>query len=76
MRIMPGYCVGVKGASPAASRSGKPRGEFGGELVRLVSIDTRVPRKCLLTKQEPAVFRDNCVDPRVAAVGEFVGAGV
>ena len=53
MRIMPGYCVGVKGASPAASMSGKPRGEFGGELVRLVSIGT-VP-KVVLTKQETSV---------------------
>ena len=40
VRTMLGFSSMVEGASPAASRSGKPRGELGGELVRLVSIDT------------------------------------
>ena len=40
VRTMLGFSAMVEGASPAASRSGKPRGELGGELVRLVSIDT------------------------------------
>lgn len=40
VRTMVGFGARLEGASPAASRSGKPRGEFGGELVRLVSIDT------------------------------------